>query len=145
MLHEKLRGLVKEWAACDFGAAGDANEVSVEQRLHHAIDRDATHGLDVGAGDGLAVGDDGEGFHRRGAQAGLAVLWKKLSQPRREVGLRHQLPTCRTLADLKGPAGLGVFALELFDRVLKLRGLHFREAGDLGIFLGGFGSPFQEI
>jgi hypothetical protein len=144
VLHEELGGLVEEGAAGDFGAASDADEVAVEEGLHDAIDGDAADGFDVGAGDGLAVGDDGEGFHGRGAEAGLAVLGEELAEPGGEVRLGDELPAGSAFADFVGAAGLGVFLLELLDGVLELRGFDFGEAGDGGILLRGVGGPFEE-
>ena len=56
-------------AAREVGAAFDFDEATVEELLDHGVDRDAADGFDAGAGDGLAVGDDGEGFEGGLAEA----------------------------------------------------------------------------
>ena len=49
------------------------------------------------------MGDDGEGFHRWGAEAGLAIFGKELAQPRREFGFRDELPSGGAFADSAAP------------------------------------------
>ncbi len=62
MIHEILCRFVKKRTARNFGAAGNLDESAIEQRLHDAIDGNASNGFNVGACDGLAVGNDCERF-----------------------------------------------------------------------------------
>jgi hypothetical protein len=69
VVEEGVGGAIEEWAAGEVGAAFDFDEAAVEELLDHGIDRDTADGFDPGAGDGLAVGDDGEGFEGGLAEA----------------------------------------------------------------------------
>ena len=64
VLEEKLRGAVEPWPAGGLGLAANFDEFALDERLHDAIDGDATNLLDFRAGNRLAVGDDGESLQR---------------------------------------------------------------------------------
>ncbi len=55
-------GAVEHWASEDFGSSGDFDELSVHECADDVAAGDASDVLELGAGDGLAVGDDGKGF-----------------------------------------------------------------------------------
>ncbi len=59
---EVLGGFVEDRAADDLLAAGGGDELAGEQRAEDAGGVDAADLGDLGGGDGLLVGDDGEGF-----------------------------------------------------------------------------------
>ena len=61
---EVLGGFVEDGAADDLLAAGGGDEFAGEQGAEDAGGVDATDLGDLGGGDGLLVGDDGEGFER---------------------------------------------------------------------------------
>ena len=59
---EVLGGFVEDGAADDLLAAGGGDELAGEERAEDAGGVDAADLGDFGGGDGLLVGDDGEGF-----------------------------------------------------------------------------------
>jgi len=84
--------------------------------LHHAIDRDAADLLDLGAGDGLAIGDDGEGFERRLGEPGrTAFVADEGFDPGRELGLADELPGAGHAHEAVAALGLLVVAGEVFQ------------------------------
>ena len=60
-----LGGLVEDRLADDVLAPGCRDQLAVEQRLQHAGALHAADLHDLGRGDGLLVGDHGQGFQRR--------------------------------------------------------------------------------
>src|SRR5436853_534100 len=63
-------GAIEERLAHHLLAAGDAHHAALQECLHHARGTDAAQLLDLGAGDGLPVGDDGQRLQRRHGQLG---------------------------------------------------------------------------
>ena len=113
---EVLGGLVEDGAADDLLAAGGGDELARQERAEHAGGVDATNLGDLGGGDGLLVGDDGErleglqGELQRGLEAldeaadGIVVL-----------GLGAQAEAAGDLADLEAAVAIGVVGDELFE------------------------------
>ena len=69
MLEEGGRGAVENGATGAFSAANFFDEAFGEERFDDGVGVDAAQALEARAGDGLLVGDDGEGFNRRAAEA----------------------------------------------------------------------------
>jgi hypothetical protein len=86
MIHEILRGFIEQRSARNFGAARNLDEAAIEQRLHYAIHCNASNGFNVGACDGLAVGNDCERFEA-GARVELNGIPEELTQPGANAGL----------------------------------------------------------
>jgi len=63
---EVAGGAVEHGSADFFGAADDFDEVVFHEGAEHFAAGDAADDFDAGAGDGLFVGDDGEGFEGGG-------------------------------------------------------------------------------
>jgi len=131
-LEEKRGRFVEERAAGLVGAAGDADDFSLEESRHDSVDGDAADRFDFGAADGLAVGDDGESFERGLAEArGLGLLEEAVG-PDGELGTRLQHVAAGDALDHKAGAFGFEFRAECFHR-----GLDF---ADGGFFAGrGFG------
>ncbi len=92
---ELARGAVEERLPHHLLAPGDADQAVIEQRLEHARGRDAAQLLDLGPGDRLAIGDDGERLERRHRQLGAAGDLEELAQVALERGPRHQAHAAR--------------------------------------------------
>ena len=86
MIHEILCGFVEQRPARNFGAARNLDEAAIEQRLHYAIHCNAANGFDIGARDGLAVGDDGERLESRARSVAPN------GNPGRAAAAREQMP-----------------------------------------------------
>jgi hypothetical protein len=148
-LEEKRGGFVKERAAGQFGASGDADDFTLEQGGDHAINRDPAHGLDLRPADGLAIGDDGESFQGGLAEAGRLGSVEELVGPDGELGAGLELETAGDALDHEaGAIGFELGAEEVeggldFDGAASGVGRGFgggRELGRLGESLGdGFG------
>ena len=65
VVEKKLGGFVKKRTAWDLGAAGDFHQPAFHQRLQNPLDGYAADSFDVGAHNGLAVSDNGQGFEPR--------------------------------------------------------------------------------
>jgi len=61
-LEEAVGRAVEEGTARLFLLADDAQELTLEERAEHRTGVDAADLVDLGARDGLAVGDDGQGL-----------------------------------------------------------------------------------
>src|SRR2546425_8779369 len=86
MVEKKFGRFVKQRTTGNLGASRNFDEAALHQRLQNAIDGDAAHCFDIGAGDGLAISDDSERlergrtqtrrFRRRGKAANpFGVFW----------------------------------------------------------------------
>ena len=95
MLEEKLRCLVKQRPARDLGATGNLNQPALHQRLQHAFDCYPADRFDIGPGDRLAVGDDGEGLERRWRETSWFRGGEKLPDPPGILRIAGQLPALR--------------------------------------------------
>ena len=62
MLQEFIGGLIEQGPAEGFPSSAFLDKTAVYERLHGIIAFHAAHGFDIALGDGLAVGDDGQGF-----------------------------------------------------------------------------------
>lgn len=112
----KTRGnFVEERATGDGGAPSDVDEIAVEEFLQGGVAGDAADGLDGGLGDGLAVGDEGEGFEGGVAEAFDGFLGEKFLEPRGEIGFGENAPGEIVLDDGEGAAGGLVVAIEFCD------------------------------
>ena len=96
VLEEEFSGGVKERSSGEFGAAIDLDPFPVEEFLQDAIRGHAAHVLDRGLGDGLAVGHDGEGFHRRRTQAAWLDTGKELADESAVFRTGEDLPASGT-------------------------------------------------
>jgi len=65
VIEKKLRGLVEERPSRNFRTTANFDETAFHQCLQNPINGDAAHGLNIGARDRLAIGDDGEGLAGR--------------------------------------------------------------------------------
>ncbi len=108
MFEKKLRRRVEQRTAGQFGAAGDADQRAVEQRLDDPARVHAAHRFHVRARQRLAVGDDGERFQRGRAQPRRAALGKELPHPRRAGRRAVELPTGGGFGQFEGCAALPV-------------------------------------
>ena len=116
---EEFRGgLVEEGAAGGLGAARQLDEAALQQGGDDAIDGDAADRLDVGAGDRLAISDDGEGLQRGLAQFAGAGLVEELADPGGGLGPGAEAVAARQLLDDDAPGLLAVFLGELGDDLL---------------------------
>lgn len=115
MFEEKLGGLVEEGAAWEFGASADADKVSIEELLYHAVAGNAADGLDGGLGDRLSVGDDGKGFHGgAGESLGLAT-GEEVADELAVFVAGVDFPAFRSLKDGEGATGFIVMLVESSD------------------------------
>ena len=130
MFEEKLRRFVEQRAPGNFRASRDFHQAALHQILQHAIDRDAAHDFDISARDGLAIGNDGEGFERWRGETLRFRRRKKLADPLRVGWFARQLPAFRFFHQLKGALLLDVFDFELLQRRRDLRFVTF--ANSLG-------------
>ena len=74
MLEEKLCGAVEPGPAGGIGFAANLDQFAFYERLHDAIDGDATDLLDLRAGDRLPVGDDSQRLECRMGELGRTRL-----------------------------------------------------------------------
>ena len=115
MFEEEVRRFVKQRAARQFRAAADADQVAVEEFLDHPVASDAADRLDGGLGDGLAVGDDGEGFHRRAAHPLGFAAGEKLADELAVFNAGEDFPAFRALDDGEGALALLIGLVQLRD------------------------------
>ena len=136
MIQKILGRCVEQGASRHFSATGDFDQTPVENRLHDPVDGDSTHGLDVGARDRLAVGDDGEGFQRGYAQACRLCLGIQGPEPRGEPWRAAEQPTGRCFPDLVGAPRGGNLGAKLLESLPDIGLSDLQESGGHGI---GFG------
>ena len=99
--------------------ANYANPFALLQRLDDlAVDRDAADVLDLAAGDGLAVGDQRQGFQQCTGVA-LRPLFPKPADPWRETLAHLQTITTGHLLEFEGVALAGL--VQDFEGLLQLR------------------------
>jgi len=115
MFEELLGCLVKHRSPGEIGAAAGADEASLEQLLHGAVDRDAADRFDVGLGDGLAVGDEGEGLEGGGTELFGSHLGQERPDPVGEVDAGHESPAARAFLQLDRMTGRDESFPELGD------------------------------
>jgi hypothetical protein len=130
VLEEVFGALVEEGAAGDIGASGDADEAAFEEHIDHAIDGDAADGFDIGACDGLAVGDDGQCFEGGAAEADGFALGEKLADPGGAVGGCDEMPAVDLLDELERARGVVEVEFDFLE-----------EGADFGFL--GFGEGFE--
>jgi hypothetical protein len=141
---EKRGGLVEERPARLLGAAGDADDFPLEERGHDAVDGDSPHRFDLGAADGLAVGDDGEGFERGLAEPGRLGRIEELVGPDGELGAGLELETSRDALDHEARSvGLELGAEEVEGGV-DFAGADFLVGGGFGSG-GKFGRLVEDV
>ena len=98
--------------------ADHANPLALLQRLDDlAVDRNAANVLDLAAGDGLAVGDQRQGFQQRPGIT-LRTLLPEPPDPGREALTHLQAVTAGDLLELEGAALAGLF--QHFEGLLQL-------------------------
>ena len=66
---EQRRGAVRRRAAHHLGATGSLDQSALHQSLHDTVHVHAANLFDLGTGDRLAIGDDGERLQARAATA----------------------------------------------------------------------------
>lgn len=115
VLEKNVGGLVEEGPAGKFRATADADEVAVEEFLDHAVTGHPPDGLDGGLGDRLAVGDDGQRFHRRAAEAFRFAAGEHLADELAELGAGVEFPAFRAFEDGEGTTVGGVGLVQLGD------------------------------
>ena len=116
MIEKKLRGLVQERPSRNFRAPANFDKTAFHQCLQNPIDGDAADGLDIGARDRLAIGDDSERFERGRGQARRFRRGKKLAHPIGIRGIGRELPPFGFFNQLKSALLLAVFDFQFFDR-----------------------------
>ena len=99
VFEKQIGGFIKQRPAGKFGAAADADQVAIEQFLDHAVAGHAADGFDGGFGDGLAVGDDGEGFHGGAAHALRLAAREKLADEIAVFDAGVEFPAFRAFQD----------------------------------------------
>ena len=140
MIEEVLGGRVEQGAARHFGAARDLHQTPVEERLHDAVDGDAAHGLHVGAGDRLSVGDDRKGLEGRRAESGGLRLGIERAEPRSVARCAGEEPARGGLPHLIGAARGGDLGLKLDKRLADIGLLDLGEGGGHRFRLRGGGA-----
>jgi len=95
--------------------ARDADEVAFHELLEHLGGGDTSDGFDVGTGDGLAVGDDGERLHCGGGEFEPCLSLVQLVEPGGKLGPREQLVAGRDSFDAEGGPRLVVGDVQLVD------------------------------
>ncbi len=110
------------------------HEAALQQRLHHAIHAHATNLLDLSAGDGLPIRQDGQGFERGLREPRRASFYThERPHPRGEVRLRDELPRAGHANEPVAALGGLVLLCELRKRRFQVGFLDPAEdAGRLG-------------
>ena len=116
MVEKELGCFVQKWTAGNFGTTGNFDEAAFHQRLQHAVDIDTAYSLDIGTGDRLTVGDDGERFQRGWSQPCRFRSGKELAHPLRISRITRQLPALGFFDQLKRVLLPDVFRFQLFER-----------------------------
>jgi hypothetical protein len=134
---EFLGGLIEDRAADDVFASGGGDELAIDERAEDAGCVDAADLADLGRGDRLLVGDDGEGFQRRQREPDGRL--QALGEGAHRVvmlGLGGHAEAVGDVADLHAAVFAGVVLDELvdggFDDALRLvAGFGGDQLGDL--------------
>ena len=108
------------------GVAADLVDVAARlQGAQHAVGIDAPDGGDLGPGDRLLVGHDGQRLQRRGRQARRLALEHEALHVGGEVGVALVAPAAGDPHELEAGAGLvvgvGQAAAQLLDRAARAR------------------------
>lgn len=119
-LEEDRRGLVEQRAARLFGATSDADQFTLQQGGHNAVHGHTAHGFDVRAGNGLAIGDDGERLDRRLAHARDLGAIEKLFDPDGVLGPGANLKTFGDFLHHQAAATRRVISVEIGQRLPDL-------------------------
>ena len=141
---EVLGGLVEDGAADDLLAAGGGDELAGHEGAEGSGRFDAADLGDLGGGDGLLVGDDGQGFKR--LERELEGRFEALDEASDGVvifGLGAEAEASGDFADLEAAIAVGVVGDELVEEgaevVAELAGGEFL-LGLAGFGLGGGGA-----
>ena len=113
---EFFGGFVEDRAADDLLAAGGGDELAGHQGAEDAAGVDAADLGDLGGGDGLLVGDDGEGFER--LEGELERRLEGLDEAADGVvvlGLGGEAEAAGDFADLEAAVAVGVVGDELVE------------------------------
>jgi hypothetical protein len=113
---EVFGGFVEDGAADDLLAAGGGDELAGEEGAEDAGGVDAADLGDLGGGDGLFVGDDGEGFE--GLEGELEGWLEGLDEAADGVvvlGLGGEAEAAGDFADFEAAGGVGVVGDELVE------------------------------
>ena len=140
---EILGRLVEDGAADDLFAAGGGDELARHQAAEDAAGVDAADLGDLGRGDGLLVGDDGEGLEGlEGELQGRLQRFDEAADGVVVLGLGGEAVAAGDLADLEAAVGGGVVGDELVEDgaevVAEAALLFLGLAGDL-LFVFFFG------
>lgn len=121
IVHEMPGGPVDEGFPGDgLVAAGDDDEFLLEELLDAVVRADAADGLDLGLGDGLFVGDDGEGLEGGRRKALEELVAVELGDGLVEGPLGEELPAAAALPQFEGVELGGVLLADAFDAGLDL-------------------------
>ena len=113
---EVLGGFVEDGAADDLFAAGGGDELARDEGAEDAAGVDAADLGDLGGGDGLLVGDDGEGFEGlEGELQGRLEGFDEAADGVVVLGLGGEAVAAGDLADLEAAVGGGVVGDELVE------------------------------
>src|SRR5688572_9576015 len=112
MLQKIFGRLVEKRPAGDFRSSGYSYKTTIEQDLHDAVDRHASDGLDIGASDWLAIGDDREGFQLGTGEAGRFRFRIELADPGRSRDRRVETPTVDVLDEIKRVSRLRIILVQ---------------------------------
>ena len=113
---EFLGGFVEDGAADDLFAAGGGDELAGEEGAEDAAGVDAADLGDLGGGDGLFVGDDGEGFEGlEGELEGWLEGFDEAADGVVVLGLGGETVAAGDFADLEAAVGGGVVGDELVE------------------------------
>ena len=113
VLEEKVGGGVEEGATGKFGPALDLDEFAIEEFLQDAVSGDSADMLDGGFGHRLTVGDDGEGFHGRRAQAARLQAGEELANETGVFRTGKNLPAFGAFQDEEGALSALVAHIEI--------------------------------
>ncbi len=139
VFQESVGGPVGDGPADDFGATDLRDQSALQQRLHHAVDRDAADLFDLRAGDRLAVSDDRQSFQRReGETRGAALVPDEGLDPGGELRLADELPGAGDASQPIAALGLLMLAGQLGQGGRDRVGRSFPQRLDRGV-VGLFG------
>ena len=147
MLEEQVRGGIEQRATRHIRLPGNADQRAFEEFLQDGVDIDPPDRLDIGLGDRLPVGHDGEGLQGGRAEPLRTAFGEQRPQVTGELGACHQPPSCGGFKELQGTLGRGEMLAQRIDGLADLLGRNFPPmVGDHRRVAGGAGPDrFDQI
>ena len=118
MVEELPGGAVQQRASELFGASADADKVPVDEALEHFPAGNAADGLQFGAGDGLAVSDDGESFDSRLGEPRLLPVLVEAGERGRECRQGQKPEAAGDPLDAEGATNALILLVQRRDEAL---------------------------